>query len=340
MAIEKVVPLLYNSVTKNSAPDEQDVMDQVKAVSQALKQLGYTVIEQPFELGSGHGIRSIMAMKPAFLFNLVEALAGEARLSYLAPALFEAHGFEYTGCSAESLMLTTNKMTTKKMMLAAGIPTPPWANQSKLYNRLEDYIIKPIFEDGSIGLGPDSVVLQKSPEDIAYLVNKIEIETGKAYFAEQYIAGREFNVSILGSKDKPVVLPPSELRFVGYKDRNMLEIVDYRAKWNEDSFEYQHTIPSYDFDPSDDKLLRELRDIAEACWYEFGLKGYARVDLRVDERGKPWVLEVNANPCLSPNSGFVLSAAQAGIAFQSLVECIVAEATGQEPVVARGVKAI
>ncbi|MDP3487634.1 MAG: D-alanine--D-alanine ligase, partial [Bacillota bacterium] len=130
------------------------------------------------------------------------------------------------------------------------------------------------------------------------------------------------------------------LRFVGYKDRNMLEIVDYRAKWNEDSFEYQHTIPSYDFDPSDDKLLRELRDIAEACWYEFGLKGYARVDLRVDERGKPWVLEVNANPCLSPNSGFVLSAAQAGIAFQSLVECIVAEATGQEPVVARGVKAI
>ena len=120
VAIEKVVALLYNSVTKNSAPDEQDVMDQVKAVSQALKQLGYTVIEQPFELDAGKAMHNIMEMRPAFLFNLVEALAGEARLSYLAPALFAAHGLEYTGCSAESLMLTTNKMTTKKMMLAAG----------------------------------------------------------------------------------------------------------------------------------------------------------------------------------------------------------------------------
>lgn len=341
MALENVVGLLYNSVTKNSAPDEKDVMDQVRAVCYALRHMGYTVIELPFKLNSEDSFRNILEMKPAFLFNLVEAVAGEARLSYLAPALFEAHGFDYTGCSAESLLLTTNKVTTKKMLFAAGIPTPHWAmrGSSQRYTRHENYIIKPTFEDGSIGLGPNSVVEHKGSEDIDNMVRRIEKETGKAYFAERYIAGREFNVSILGSKNKPVVLPPSEIRFVGYKDRNMLEIVDYRAKWDEDSFEYQNTIPSYDFDSSDDRLLSELRDIARACWYEFGLKGYARVDLRVDERGKPWVLEVNANPCLSPNSGFVLAAAHAGISFQSLVESIVAEATEQKPALLRGVGA-
>ncbi|KAF0196969.1 MAG: D-alanine-D-alanine ligase [Bacillota bacterium] len=329
---QKIVPLLYNSVAKNAAPDEKDVLDQVSAVSYALKQMGYTVIEQPFEFYSGDSLQSIVEMKPRFLFNLVEAVSGEARLSYLAPALFEAHGFEYTGCSAESLLLTTNKIATKEMMLAAGIPTPPWAmgSNGQLCVRPKNYIIKPTFEDGSIGLGHDSVVEQKSTEDISYIVTQRQQETGKAYFAEQYIAGREFNVSILGNRGKPEVLPPSEIKFTGYKARNMPEILDYRAKWDEESFEYRNTVPSFDYAKSDAQLLCEIKAIAKACWHQFGLKGYARVDFRVDERGRPWVLEVNANPCLSAsNSGFVLAAAQAGIDFQSVVKRIVAEATVQ-----------
>jgi D-alanine-D-alanine ligase len=95
-----------------------------------------------------------------------------------------------------------------------------------------------------------------------------------------------------------------------------------------DSFEYRNTIRHFVFSKKDDQLLTELSAITLKCWKVFNLHGYARVDFRVDEDGKPWVLEINANPCISPDSGFVAAAGQAGLNFETVVRHIINDIPG------------
>jgi D-alanine-D-alanine ligase len=150
---------------------------------------------------------------------------------------------------------------------------------------------------------------------------------GGECFAEAYIEGREFNLSLLASKAGPQVLPPAEIRFEDYPE-GKTRIVGYRAKWHEGSFEYLHTVRSFEFPPQDSELILRLTDLATRCWCLFDLRGYARVDFRVDREGRPWVLEVNVNPCLSPDAGFYAAAAQTGLSFTQVVERIIGDCLG------------
>jgi D-alanine-D-alanine ligase len=111
------------------------------------------------------------------------------------------------------------------------------------------------------------------------------------------------------------------MRFEDYPP-GKLKMVDYRAKWDEESFESRHTMRCFRFPPSDGPLLQRLTDLAKRCWHLFDLRGYARVDFRVDEGGRPWVLEINANPCLSPDAGFIAAAGEAGLTYRQVVNRI------------------
>ena len=108
-------------------------------------------------------------------------------------------------------------------------------------------------------------------------------------------------------------------------------IVDYQAKWDDQSFAYHHTSRTFDFPPDDQPLLNELARVARACWHVFGLAGYARIDFRLDKAGRPWILEVNANPCLSPDAGFAAAVDRARVGFDRAVERIVADALRRAP---------
>jgi D-alanine-D-alanine ligase len=145
---------------------------------------------------------------------------------------------------------------------------------------------------------------------------------GGACFAEAYVAGREFNLSILEEADGPRVLPPAEIIFAEFEPEKP-HIVDYRAKWDPDSFEYHHTPRRFAFDGADQALVGQLTALALACWRVFDLKGYARVDFRVDRCGRPWILEVNANPCLSPDAGFAAAVRQAGLTYGQALQYII-----------------
>ena len=103
------------------------------------------------------------------------------------------------------------------------------------------------------------------------------------------------------------------------------QIVGHRAKWAEDSFEYNNTPRTFDFPAGDHALLEELRSLAKQCWALFSLRGWARVDFRVDRSGRPWILEINTNPCLSPDAGFAAALARAGIPFDEALQRIVDE---------------
>jgi D-alanine-D-alanine ligase len=144
---------------------------------------------------------------------------------------------------------------------------------------------------------------------------------GRPCFAEQFIEGREFNLSVLTSSDGPRVLTPAEIEFVEFPPEKP-RIVGHRAKWQADSFEYHHTPRRFDFPASDGALLDELRQLAASCWRLFRLRGWARVDFRVDMAGRPWILEVNANPCLSLDAGFAAALENAGIPFDQAIRQI------------------
>jgi D-alanine-D-alanine ligase len=147
----------------------------------------------------------------------------------------------------------------------------------------------------------------------------------REFFAERYIDGREFNLSVIAEDSGPRVLPPAEIQFVEYPEGKH-RVVGYRAKWDEASFEYQHTQRCFSFPAGDRPLLDRIIALAQQCWHAFGLRGYARVDFRIDTEGNPFVLEVNANPCIAPDSGFVAAADRAGIDFTRAIERILKDA--------------
>ena len=123
----------------------------------------------------------------------------------------------------------------------------------------------------------------------------------------------------------PEVLPPAEIDFSAFPP-DKPRIVGYRAKWEETAFEFANTPRQFDFATSEQPLLERLCVLARACWPLFGLRGYVRGDFRVDTGGCPWILEINTNPCLSPDGGFAAAIARAGIGFDQAIARIVQDA--------------
>lgn len=323
------VAIVHNAVPPGAGPDERDVLVQVDSVTGALSSLGYEPWPLPVTLDLGLFAQRLRRLDPAFAFNLVESLDGAGRLIHVVPALLDQLRVPFTGCPTAALFITTDKLLSKELLRAAGLPTPGWTTAARLGAGEPPpalpCILKPVSEDASVGIEEQSLV--EDAGALAAALDAMEAEYGDC-FAESYVHGREFNLSILASPAGPEVLPPAEIVFEGYPDGKP-RIVGYRAKWEEGSFEYTHTVRRFDFPGSDAPLVDSLRSLALRCWPIFGLRGYARVDFRVDRAGAPWILEVNANPCISPDAGFVAAARRADLSFEAVVERIVADLPGR-----------
>jgi len=187
------------------------------------------------------------------------------------------------------------------------------------------YVVKTVSEHASFGLEEDCIVRVESRAAFQPILQGHSVRLGRACYAEQYIDGREFNVSVLAGPSGPEVLPPAEIDFSAFPPGKP-RMVGYRAKWEEGSFEFDHTPPRFDFPPSDRPLLDRLGGLALRCWQVFGLRGYARVDFRVDEAGEPWILEINANPCLSPDAGFYAALQRGSLCFEEGIARILQDA--------------
>ena len=328
------IAVVHNEVSADDAPDAKDVIMQVEAVTTALRSLGYRVAHLECTLNLEDFALKVNELKPQLVFNLVESLGGQGSLIHLFPFLLEGLAIPYTGSKAEAIRLTSNKIAAKQHMREAGLPTPDWVGflpggkdegRENVVGRGRTWIIKSLWEHASIGLDGNSIL---EADNVTTLVKEMDRRSsllGGPCFAEEFIAGREFNLSLLAGDRGPTVMPPAEICFDGFEP-DKPRIVDYRAKWDEDSFEYQNTPRRFDFNDNDGALIEKLRELALHCWEVFGLKGYARVDFRVDEANKPWILEVNANPCLSPDAGFSAALSQAGVSFKDAVQAIVTDA--------------
>ena len=320
------VVILHDVVADSAREDELDVLVEASAVSKALTALGHEPHSIGFSLDLPAVMEAIRKISPDFIFNLVESVAGQGNLIHLAPALLDYMQIPYSGSPTEALYLTSNKLIAKRLLKGHSIPTPAWTTNedSHAVKALDGsaFIIKSVWEHASIGLDDNSTLVPESLVVLNNAIKRMQQQWDREFFAERFIDGREFNISVLCGPAGPEVLPHAEIRFVDYPPEKR-KIVDYRAKWDEASFEYHHTLRCFDFSAEDQPLLNQLSSLAKECWQVFGLRGYARVDFRVDKEGNPWVLEINANPCISPDSGFVAAADRAGINYTEFVARII-----------------
>ncbi len=321
--------LVHNAVEAGASTDEKDVLYQAKLVTSALEKSGHKVEKFPCPLDLAGLIARLEENRPDLVFNLAETLGPFASLIHAVPAVVEAMDIPYTGCPAAAQMSTSHKPTAKKIMRGAGLPTPPWFDTDRYSSQLDfcpgNYICKHAWEHASIGIKGSPVFAAETLAEAQNLLLDRADGHPAAWFAERFIPGREFNLAMLGGPEGVEVLHPAEILFLNYPE-DKLKIIDYAAKWDEKSFAYKNTPRRLEFPETDAPLLDHLRRLARDCWNAFGLRGYARVDFRVDVNGQPWILEVNANPCIAPEGGFMAAAGHMGKSPRDVVDWIVADA--------------
>lgn len=319
------VAVIHGEVPADADRDEKDVLVQVDFVSRGLAAMAHEPMAIPVSLNLAEAARAITALGPAMAFNLVETISGRGSLIHIVPALLDTLQLPYTGAGTEAMMLTSNKLLAKQWLTAAGLPTPPWftASETDENPRIEGpWLVKSVWEHASIGLDEDSVLPDADREKLLAEMDRRRGSLGGACLAEAFIDGREMNLSLLAGVKGPEVLPPAEIRFDAYPP-GKVRVVGYRSKWEEGSFEFDHTPRSFEFPETDAPLISHLKELALKCWRLFNLRGYARVDFRVDREGRPWILEVNANPCLSPDAGFSAATLRAGLSFPEVLKRII-----------------
>jgi len=322
LKIPSKVLIYHTIVSDESTPDDKDVLDEVALVSEVLHNLGYEPVQKSFKSNIKKDLGEI---KPSFIFNLVESVGGKDSLAYLAPHLFEKFDIPYTGCTYNAFYKTKGKTSAKKILNNERIPTPYWFSLKDLQNADicgKKFLIKSDINHASKDLESTLFMDEKT------IQNKLLSKGEKDFFAEEYIEGREFNVSLIGPLGAGKILPIPEIKFVDWPNGKP-KIVDYNAKWNESSLEYNNTERSFDFSKKDIKLFESLEDISKKCWGIFNLRGYARVDFRVNENNQPYVLEINANPCISPNAGFVAACKKEGMTEDEIIKGIIKDSCGE-----------
>ncbi len=312
--------VLHSDVPPDAPPEDRDTLIAAGAISQALASRGHQAPLAAFVPDLAALRAQLAAQRPGVVFNMVEGIEGKGRLAHIAPYLLEEIGMPYTGTGADALIATGDKPGAKRLLRMAGLPTPDWSEPPAWEGLTPGrWIVKAADEDASLGLDDGAVVeADKVPDRAEDCAGRF----GGPWFAERYVDGREFNVSILEEAGTPRVLPMAEMTFEEWP-AGRPRIVGYIAKWDEASFESTRTVRRFGVEEREPGLARDLRTLSERAWSLFGCRGTARVDFRVDADGQPLILEVNPNPGIAPDSGLAAAAAQAGLSYPEMIERIV-----------------
>ncbi len=253
------------------------------------------------------------------VFNLCEAFGGLASNESQVPRMLERLGFQYAGATPENLDACLNKGYAKDLLLKHKVPTAAF----QVFRHPDEpmrvpypAIVKPVAEDCSMGITRDSVV--RDEQSLRRQVRYVQQVYKQPALVEMFLDGREFNVGVWGNGTAHV-LPVSEIDFSAW-DEKTLRVVNFDAKWNPDSSEY-NSMPVLCPAPVDRKLEKRIRQVALAAYKAMGCRDYARVDMR-EKDGTPYVLEVNPNPCLAADGGFANAARMAGYDYAQMAHQI------------------
>jgi D-alanine-D-alanine ligase len=319
------IGIIYNEPASSgyAFPEaSMDILVQVEAVEEALAELGYRSVRIPFTMDVNGAVQRIKEEDISMAFNLCETVDEDPSYSGHPAALLELLQIPFSGSPSMALMLTTDKFMTNRLLAANGIGTPNCAafDATRPLSTAHlnfPVIVKPRLEDASIGIEQESVFADEG--ELREQVGGLYRRFGPLVI-EEYVYGREFNISLLGYPF-PTILPPAEISFSDFPD-TLYPILGYRAKWDEHSFEYHNTPRSFPQDLTT-LMLRTVGETALGCFRLLMLRDYGRIDMRIDESGRIYVLEANANPCLSPDAGFAAAAQEAGISYSRMVDRMV-----------------
>ncbi len=306
------IGILYDGASATGLAADAAIMATVDAVAECLASEGNEITPVPVFTDS-KWIDKLRRARVDLVFNLCESIDGIATLEPPVISVLELLGLPYTGSSSWTTSLTLRKHVVNGALERAGLPVPKFAlvrPGGSIPNVGFPAICKPAAEDASIGIEQRSVV--RTSRALTERVSAM-LERWDEVLVQRYVDGREINVGIVGN----AVLPIAEIDF-GKMPKGMWRIVTYRSKWEDGCDEDIGSTPHCPARlPA--SAASHIRKIAMAAWKIAGGAGYGRVDMRIDERGRPWILEVNANPDISPGAGLARMARVAGIEYGPLI---------------------
>jgi D-alanine-D-alanine ligase len=309
------VALLFDGLSALGPMPDLLILQSVEAIETALAREDNTIVRIPV-YGDGRWIERIRRGKFDIAFNMCEGIDGVAELEPPVISVLELFGVPYTGGSSYTTAMCLRKHVVNALLSHAGLPVPPWITIRR-GDRIRSVgypaIVKPAAEDASIGVEQRSVVRSKRALKVRV---EAMLESFDEIIVQRFVDGREINVGIVGD----TVLPIAEIVFDGMP-RGLWRIVTYRSKWDTGSDEDLGSVPRCPANLSA-RTASEARRIALAAWRQVGGQGYARIDMRVDANGRPWILEVNSNPDIAPDAGLARMAGAAGIDYATLVRTI------------------
>jgi len=323
------VAALFDGASAMCANPDMLILETVEFIENGLIEEGNTVVRVPV-FADGKWIERVRRGKFDVAFNMCEGIDGVAELEPPVIAVMELLGIPFTGSSSYTTALCLRKHVVNALLLSAGLPVPPWVTVRRGGRvRSVGYpaIVKPAAEDASIGVEQRSVV--RTARALRARVEAM-LESFDAVIVQRYVEGRELNIGIVGD----TVLPISEIDFANMP-KGMWPIVTYRSKWARGCDEDLGSVAQCPADlPA--RVASEARRVALEAWRQVGGKGYGRVDMRVDSDGRPWILEVNANPDIAPDAGLAGMARVAGVEYGALMRqiCELGIARGRECTVA------
>ena len=317
------VTVLYNEITSLQCKDDQAILSEqgakedAKIIAKALVSDGYRAAI--FKLTQDN-LRDLSKVKTNLFFNLCDGIGNLSKTEHKVPEILDQMNLPYTGANASSLILTTNKVLTKKIFEQEAIPTPAYAVFEAVPDSLPKGLafplfVKPVAEDCSLGIDANSFVenLSDLKRKVRYLLEKYQ----QPVLAEEYIAGRELNVTVIGNGKEARVLPISEIIFgkfyVGKK-----KFVDFKAKWLENSLFYRNTIGVCPAKISK-SLANKIERLSLKAYFACGGRDYARIDMRLSRENVPYFLEVNLNCDISPGMGASRSAKAGGLSYTQFI---------------------
>lgn len=260
--------------------------------------------------------------RPDVVFNLSDTPLNDSSREAEVAELLDRLGLPYTGNPPRALLRAQDKVRAKLILQEYSIPTPRFA----VFPRdgetdgwtLFPAIVKPAREDASIGIDAGAVVA-----DSALLRARVEYVTSRfdqPALVEEFVSGREFNISILESGGL-LAFPAYEIDFSGLPP-SMPRIVSHQAKWSPASPAYRGTRPVCPA-PLSPRLWDEIKSVAVRAYRALGCRDYARVDIRLSGRGEVFCLEVNPNPDIGIDGGFARAARVFGFSYQRLIDILV-----------------
>lgn len=332
------VVLIYNSL-RDAAPDEPEdqgstteLHHMIRRMARVIRKLGHRVTVLPLANDLMRFQRRLSRLKPDVVFNQYDDVVDGAIYEMRVAALVRMMGFPLTGSSALALGLCRHKYMAASLLQGARIPVPPDTRLIETVAEVNRHrwrfpiIVHPAQEHAGVGLDRESVTHSRTAlrKKVAELLRTY----GQPVLAQQFLPGREFNIGIIGGR-RMRVLPFAEVNYSELPP-GIPPIMSYAAKWMENSVEYNHTsvvCPA----PVTPSLRKRITRIAIKAFQAIGGWGYGRVDIRLDAKNRPYVLEVNCNASLEEDVALARSARVAGIRYHKLLQLIIQYALERPP---------